>query len=163
MKKIICIFSNILQNISSKSPFYEKMKMTTKRTVVLESIIVGSFDCDRTMLEDPKYHKHECTILQCYCTCCALLRWVHSPQCSYYLDLKGILGMDLLCRKDGGVVRVFSNRVFKQHLVIPTHAIGTLGVQSIQGNNTQLPKSLPNITYVIKCLLHASSLISYDV
>jgi len=32
-----------------KNPFYEKMKMTTKRTVVLESfIIIGSFNCDCT-------------------------------------------------------------------------------------------------------------------
>ncbi len=30
-----------------KSPFYEKMKMTTKRTTILESFVtVGSFDCD---------------------------------------------------------------------------------------------------------------------
>jgi len=123
-KKLYVFLVTYYKRFHPKSPFYEKMKMTTKRTVVLESIIVGSFDCDRTMLKDPKYHKHECTILQCYCMCCALLRWVHSPQCSCCLDLKSILGMDLPCRKDGGVVHVFSNLVFKQHLVIPTHAIG---------------------------------------
>jgi len=53
MKKIICIFNNMLQKVSSKNPFYEtfyeKMKMTKKRIVVLESVvIVGSFDCERT-------------------------------------------------------------------------------------------------------------------
>jgi hypothetical protein len=49
IEKNICIFSNILEKISSKSPFYEKVKMTTKRTIILESfVIVDSFDCDCT-------------------------------------------------------------------------------------------------------------------
>jgi hypothetical protein len=83
-----------------KSPFYEKMKMITKRIIVLESFItVGSFDRDHTLLEDPKYHKHECTILWCCYVCCAFLRWVHSPQCSWCLDLKGILGMYFAMKK----------------------------------------------------------------
>jgi hypothetical protein len=50
IEKIICIFNNILQKISSKNPFFEKVKMTTKKTLVLESIvIVGSFDCGHTI------------------------------------------------------------------------------------------------------------------
>jgi len=44
-----CIFSNILQKISSEKKNYEKMKSTTKRTIVLESfIIISSFDYDYT-------------------------------------------------------------------------------------------------------------------
>ncbi len=34
-----------------KSHFYEKVKMATKRSTILEFfVIVGSFDCDRTQL-----------------------------------------------------------------------------------------------------------------
>jgi hypothetical protein len=34
-----------------KSPFYEKVKMTTKKTTTFESfVILGSFDCDCTQL-----------------------------------------------------------------------------------------------------------------
>ncbi len=89
-------------------------------------------------LEDPEYRKHECTILRCCCICCALLRWVHSPQCSCYLDLKGTLGMDFAMQKRWRNCTCFSNTIFKQHLIIPTHAIRTLDIQSIQGSNTQL-------------------------
>jgi hypothetical protein len=45
----MCIFINILQKISSQNPFYEKVKMTTKRIVVFESFFtIGSFDYDHT-------------------------------------------------------------------------------------------------------------------
>jgi hypothetical protein len=51
IENIICILNNILQKISSKGRLYEKMKMITKRTIVLESfVIVGSFDGDRTQM-----------------------------------------------------------------------------------------------------------------
>jgi len=33
-----------------KSPFYEKVKMTTKRIAILESITIGSFDSNQTPL-----------------------------------------------------------------------------------------------------------------
>jgi hypothetical protein len=99
-KKLYVFLVTCYKRFHPKSLFYEKMKMTTKRTIVLEFFTtIGSFDCDHTLLEDPKYHKHECTILWCCCICCALLRWVHSPQCSYCLDLKGILGMDFAMQK----------------------------------------------------------------
>ncbi len=76
-KKLYVVLVTYYKKIHPKSRFYEKVKMTTKRIVILESfIIIGSFDCDCTLLKDPKYHKHECIILQCCCICCTLLRWV---------------------------------------------------------------------------------------
>ncbi len=42
-------FGNNVQKISPQSPFYEKVKITTKRTIVFESFFtIGSFDYDHT-------------------------------------------------------------------------------------------------------------------
>ncbi len=46
-------FSNILQKISSQKFFHEKMKMTTQKTIVLESfVIIGLSDYDHTHKAD---------------------------------------------------------------------------------------------------------------
>jgi hypothetical protein len=49
IEKIICIFNNILQKISSQKSFIWKNKNDHKKNKVLEScVIVGSFDYDCT-------------------------------------------------------------------------------------------------------------------
>jgi hypothetical protein len=51
MKKLYVFLVTYYKRFHPKSPFYEKVKMTTKRTVVLESFVtIGSFDCDRIHL-----------------------------------------------------------------------------------------------------------------
>jgi hypothetical protein len=49
LKKLYVFLITHCKRFHPKNPFYEKMKMTTKRIIVLESfVIVGSFDCDHT-------------------------------------------------------------------------------------------------------------------
>jgi hypothetical protein len=51
LKKLYVFLITYCKIFHPENPFYEKVKMTTKRTVVLESfIIVGSFDCDHTQI-----------------------------------------------------------------------------------------------------------------
>ncbi len=49
MKKLYVFFITYCKRFHPKNPLYEKMKMTKKKNVILESfVIVGSFDCDHT-------------------------------------------------------------------------------------------------------------------
>jgi hypothetical protein len=49
LKKSYVSLVTYYKRFHPKSPFYEKVKMTTKRTIVLESLVtIGSFDCDCT-------------------------------------------------------------------------------------------------------------------
>jgi hypothetical protein len=49
LKKLYGFLITYCKRFHPKGPFYEKVKMTTKRIVVLESfIIIGSFNSDRT-------------------------------------------------------------------------------------------------------------------
>jgi hypothetical protein len=49
IEKIIFILIKYCKRFHPKNLFYEKVKMTTKRTIIIESfVIVNSFDYDRT-------------------------------------------------------------------------------------------------------------------
>jgi hypothetical protein len=53
IEKIICIFNNILQKISSQKSFIWESENDHKKTIVVESfVIVGSFDCDCTHVDN---------------------------------------------------------------------------------------------------------------
>jgi hypothetical protein len=57
-KKLYLILITYCKRFHPKSTLYEKMKITTKRTIVLESFItIGSFDYDRTLTLILKYLK----------------------------------------------------------------------------------------------------------
>jgi len=50
LKKLYVFLVTYCKRFHPKSPFYEKVKMTIKKTTILESfIIVGSFDYDHTL------------------------------------------------------------------------------------------------------------------
>jgi len=51
LKKIYVFLVTYCKRFHPKSPFYEKVKRTTKRTTILESFVtVGSFNCDHTQM-----------------------------------------------------------------------------------------------------------------
>jgi hypothetical protein len=50
LKTLYVFLLTYCKRFHPKSPFYEKVKMTTKRTTILESLVnVGSFDYDLTL------------------------------------------------------------------------------------------------------------------
>jgi hypothetical protein len=56
--KNICIFSNICKRFHAKKNFYEKVKMTTRRTTIFESFVtLGLFDYDRNLPILHQLHK----------------------------------------------------------------------------------------------------------
>jgi hypothetical protein len=47
IEKLYVFLVTYCKRFDPKSPLYEKVKMTTKRTIILEFfVIIGSFDCD---------------------------------------------------------------------------------------------------------------------
>jgi hypothetical protein len=51
LKKNYVFLVTYCKRFHPKNPFYEIVKMTTKKIVILESFVtVGSFDCDCTQL-----------------------------------------------------------------------------------------------------------------
>ncbi len=49
LKKFYVFLITYCKRFHPKNPFYEKVKMTKKKTIVLESfVIIGSFNCDHT-------------------------------------------------------------------------------------------------------------------
>ncbi len=50
IEKIYVRLVTYCKRFHPKSHFYENVKMTTKRIAILESVIIGSFDYDRTQV-----------------------------------------------------------------------------------------------------------------
>jgi len=66
LKKLYVFLVTYCKIFHPKSPFYEKVKMTTKRIVVIESfIIISSFDCDCAQY-----------LYACLFWCKSILQWI---------------------------------------------------------------------------------------